>query len=163
MDVEKAVALRPGATLLGANFAACLFPSIKHVWTQHNNDVKLLRDSSGSGVKIHGRAGIMGNVDYEWPELAGMKGSSGMVGALWAKAMGFDEVIMAGIPLSTSETKYLDKYPGAPKSNHFASEANILGWQALAREHKKKGRTQGIYSMSGYTKQLFGSVPGLED
>jgi len=163
VDLEKARQARPGAVILGVNEVAGMIDGIGHIWTQHNNMCERFRSVAKGQIYVHARAGILGDVDYWWPELVGMKGSSGMVGALWARAMGFDEVIMAGIPLSVLETEYSDKYPGAPRSNQFASEANILGWQAVAREHKEKGRTQGIYSMSGYTKQLFGSVPGLED
>jgi hypothetical protein len=161
VDLEKAKQLRPGAVVLGVNEVPGMVDGIEHIWTQHNNMAERFR--SLGEFKIHARAGIMGDVDYWWPELVGMKGSSGMVGALWARAMGFDEVIMAGIPLSTSEQMYSEKYPGASKKYVFATEANILNWQSLALDHKKQGRAGGIYSMSGYTKQIFGPPPGLED
>jgi len=163
VDLEKARQARPGAVILGVNLVAGMVDGIEHVWTQHNNMTEKFRSVAKGRIYVHARSGILGDVDYWWPELVGMKGSSGMVGALWARAMGFDEVIMAGIPLSTSETKYSEKYPGAFGTTEFASEANILGWQEFARLYKKLGKTQGIYSMSGYTKKLFGSVPGLED
>ena len=163
VDVEKAVALRPGATLLGANFAAGLFPGIEHVWTQHNNGAQLLRDGLGSGVKIHGRAGIMGDVDYEWPELRGFKGSSGLVGALWAKAMGFDEVIMAGIPLSGSTLDHSEEYQAISKDRNLYTTASIELYQTFVRKYKKEGKAEGICSMSGYTRKIFGPPQGLED
>jgi hypothetical protein len=163
VDLEKARQARPSAVILGVNEVAGIIDGIEHIWTQHNNMADRFRLAAKSHVYVHARAGILGEVDYWWPELAGMKGSSGMVGALWARAMGFDEVIMVGIPLSTSETKYSEKYPGASRTKDFATEASILGWQKAARQHKESGRTQGIYSMSGYTKKLFGPVPGLED
>jgi hypothetical protein len=140
-----------------------MIDGIEHTWTQHNSGAESLR--SVGNFKIHARANIMGNgVDYWWPELNNMKGSSGLVGALWAKAMGFEEVIMAGIPLSTSERVYSEKYPSSPQlSNHFATENSIIGWQEMVRLHKKQERTQGIYSMSGYTRHVFGPPPGLEN
>lgn len=165
VDLEKAKQLRPGAVVLGVNAAPGMIQEIEHTWTQHNNLVDVLRKEVGRPVVLHARSNVMGNgVDYWWPELNGMKGSSGMVGALWAKAMGFDEVIMAGIPLSTSEQMYSEKYPSSSRSNHgFATENSIIGWQAMVRLHKEQGRTEGIYSMSGYTRQIFGPPPGLED
>ena len=164
VDLEKARQLRPGAVVLGVNEVPGMIDGIEHIWTQHNNYSEVLRKVAGRPIYIHARAGIMGDVDYWWEELAGMKGSSGMVGALWAKAMGFDEVIMVGIPLSTSERVYSEKYPGSPGGDHLvATENNILGWQEMVRHHKKQGRTEGIYSMSGYTRQIFGPPPGLED
>lgn len=141
-----------------------MIDGIEHIWTQHNNYSDWLRKTAGREIYIHARAGIMGDVDYWWEEMVGMKGSSGMVGALWAKAMGFDEVIMVGIPLSTSELVYSEKYPGSPGGDHrFASENSVLNWQQFVRLYKEQGKTQGIYSMSGYTRQIFGPPPGLED
>ena len=43
--------------------------------------------------------------------MVAIKGSSGVVAAIWARAMGFDEVIMAGIPLSNTNTGYHSRYP----------------------------------------------------
>lgn len=140
-----------------------MFPEIEHIWTQHNNMGERFRSKVDRKIYVHARAGILGDVDYDWPEMVGMKGSSGMVGALWAKAMGFDEVIMVGIPLSTSVQTYSEKYPGAVRGLSFATEASILGWQEQVRLHRDMGRTQGIYSMSGYTRMVFGPPPGLED
>lgn len=161
-DLEKAKDLRPGAVILGVNAVPAMIDGIEHTWTQHNSGAESLR--SVGNFKIHARANIMGNgVDYWWPELNNMKGSSGLVGALWARAMGFEEVIIAGIPLSASELMYAKEYAGAPQNCEFATESNILNWQEMVRLHKKQGRTQGIYSMSGYTRQIFGPPPGLEN
>jgi hypothetical protein len=162
-DLEKARQFRPNAVLLGANLAAGLFLEIEHIWTQHNNFAQLLKEQIGRPIKVHGRSNIMGQVDYVWPELAFHKGSSGLVGALWAKAMGFDEVIMAGIPLSTSELGHSKEYQTIAKNSTFYTASSIELYQVFARKYKEEGKTQGIYSMSGYTKQVFGPPPGLED
>jgi hypothetical protein len=171
VDLEKARQLRPGATILGVNAAAGMIGEIEHIWTQHNNLTHIYREAANRPIKIHARSGIMGNdVDYWWQEMVGIKGSSGLAGALWAKLMGFDEVIMAGIPLSTSEQDYSDKYlPDIKKyfpdrtAGSFATEASILNWQQFVRLYKKQGKADGIYSMSGYTRKVFGPPPGLED
>lgn len=164
VDLEKARQLRPDATILGVNGAAGMIQEIEHIWTQHNNYTDIYRDAAKRPIKIHARAGIMGNgVDYWWQELVAVKGSSGLAGALWAKAMGFDEVIMVGIPLSTSEQDYSDKYLPNKKLPFFATEASILNWQQFVRLYKEQGKTKGIYSMSGYTRKVFGPPPGLED
>ena len=157
-DLENAKKLRPNATILGVNGTAGMFEEIEHIWTQHNNFASEFRSIAKRPIKIHARPKIMGNdVDYWWPELSSVKGSSGLAGSLWAKAMGFDEVIMVGIPLSTSETKYCDKYPANRNLKDFATEGNILTWQQFVRLYKEEGKTNGIYSMSGYTRKIFGA------
>ena len=110
-DLERALELRPYATVVGVNNAGSMVPTIKHVWTQHNNLAKQYKDKAE--VKVHGRANIMGDwTDYVWPSLNWVCGSSGVAGALWAKhGLGFDEVIMAGIPLSQKVLKYNEMYP----------------------------------------------------
>jgi len=163
VDVQKARKLRPNAVLLGANCAAGIFPEIDHVWTQHNADVQWLRDVIGRPIKVHGRSNIIGQTDYVWPELAFHKGSSGLVGALWGRLMGFDEVIMAGIPLSSSELGHSEEYQAIAKDENPYTAGAMNLYQVFARKYKDEGKAQGIYSMSGYTRELFGPPPGLED
>ena len=100
----------------------------------------------------------MGNdVDYWWNSMVGIKGSSGVVAAIWAKAMGFDEVIMAGIPLSVNSTDYHAQYPDSKPDKVFAPTNNIEHWQRFLYIHKEHGRMDGVTSLSGYTRQVLGA------
>lgn len=156
-DLEKALALRPYATVLGVNNAGSMIPSIEHVWTQHNNLAKQYKDKAN--VKVHGRANIMGDwTDYIWPSLNWVCGSSGVAGALWAKyGMGFDEVIMAGIPLNREVLTYNEKYPSQyTKVEGFATGDQVEHWIGHLKAFKEQGKTAGIYSMSGTTAAILG-------
>jgi hypothetical protein len=181
-DLAKARELRPDATVVGVNFVGYLVPEIEHIWTQHHEFAHKIQEKTGRPIKIHSRPreyksgaglwllpasdGAWSCVDYVWPELAWVNGSSGAAGALWAKlGMGFDEVIMAGIQLSLESQVYTQAYADTQfrgNGTHFANESNIEHWQACLLGHKENGFTQGIYSMSGYTRSLLGAPPGLE-
>ena len=183
-DLAKAKELRPGATILGVNFVGLLVPEIEHIWTQHNEFAHKIKDKTGRPIKVHTRpkeyrspgGGLWFNlapdisweqVDYVWPDLYWVNGSSGVAGAMWAKhGMGFDEVIMAGIQLSSSSLTYTPEYAATQFNGNginFAGQHNIEHWQACLLSHHDKGLTKGVYSMSGYTRSLLGAPPGLGD
>jgi hypothetical protein len=159
-DLQNALALRPGATVLGVNYTPAMFDDIKieHIWTQHN-ELALDMRAKMPGVWIHARSNVMGHgVDYHWPSLDWVNGSSGVAGAIWAKlGMGFDEVIMAGIPLSREETRYSEKYPSEYKKKvGFATSAQIEHWLSHLETHQANNLMRGVYSMSGATKDILG-------
>ena len=144
-----------------------MIEEIEHAWTQHNNMAEKLKKLTGRKVFLHARGNIMGHgIDYKWHSLDWVCGSSGVAGALWAKhGMLFDEVIMAGIPLSELITVYSDKYPSASAladKSFFATESLIYGWQKQLLRHKANGKTDGIFSMSGFTKGVLGEPKQME-
>lgn len=157
-DLEKARRLRPSAAIVGVNNVGAIIPEVKHVWTQHN--LKSKEYKKNADVKVHGRTHVLGDTDtdYIW-RLKWVCGSSGVAGALWARwGLGFDEVIMAGIPLSTTELLYSEKYPTEyTKSNGFAEARQVQHWIEHLKTHQKNGKTDGIYSMSGKTMSILGA------
>lgn len=158
-DLEMARKMRPGAMVLGANLTAAMIPEIKHIWTQHNNLAHELKKKLPFGVSIHARANVLGvGVDYVWPSLNWVGGSSGVAGALWARhGMGFDEVIMAGVPLMGSH--YSPEYPAiaTKPGGAWAEDNQMIQWLEQLRGHMSRGKTDGIYSMSGRTRDLLGA------
>jgi hypothetical protein len=181
-DLAKAKELRPGATILGANLSARFVSEIEHIWTLHNEGVDFLKKQIDRKVFVHTRPRKFINggglwfvpapdrswneVDYYWPSLYWLNGSSGPSAALWAKhGMGFDEVIMAGIQLSTDSQHYIKGYidPKKEEQDRFADENTILHYQACMIAHKENGKYDGIYGMSGFPRGLLGAPPGLED
>jgi len=175
-DLQKARAIRPDATIIGVKYAASLVPEIRHVWTQHCEMTKQIKDRAGRKIYVHARPRAsqinktflwhdpsakeaFDAIDFFWPDLGWAKGSSGVAGALWAKhGMGFDEVIMAGIGLDCGSVKYAENYPNRySQSSGFATPAQIEHWVKLLVSHKDDGKTDGIYSMSGATQQILGS------
>ena len=185
-DLEKARALRPGAMLLGVNFSASIVPGIQHVWTQHieiagkikaQADVKVHSRPRQFQVRVNGpvwHTGVSkaqeGEIDYLWPDLGWVAGSSGFSAALWARhGMGFNEVILAGIPLNKEARKYSPDYesvtraairpPAHDNEKHFSSLDSMEHWQQCIRNFTEQGKTAGIYSMSGFTREWLGAPP----
>lgn len=162
-DLDKALKLRPSATILAVNATFELIPdlNVEHTWTQHNEWAWDLKKLIGNrNIKIHARSNIMGHgVDYHWPSLDWAGGSSGVVGALWAKlGMGFDEVIMVGIPLSPDQTTYTPTYPGSVREDHFFARPGLINhWLSHLEAHVKNGKTNGVFSMSGETSKILGT------
>lgn len=174
-DLEFARALRPGSTILGVNNAAAMIAEIEHVWTQHAEHAEQFKHAAGRKIFVHSRSKRFTNgggiwflavpkhkfaaVDYIWPELGWVAGSSGVAGALWARhGMGFDEVIIAGAPLSQNVLIYSDKYPSKPtKGTGFAEPNQVDHWIQMLKHHKAAGKTNGIFSMSGATRNILGA------
>ncbi len=168
-DLEKARAMRPDAVLLGCNQTAALVPEIKHVWMQDAHSAgKLVRAKIPADVSIHtAKQPVKGQevlfeADYYWPDLAWASGTSGFAAGLWAKhGLGFDEVILAGVPLSKSVPRYLTNYPSP---NNIGEGKPVIGyteelfehWCQQIRAHKMKGQAENIFSMSGATAHILG-------
>jgi hypothetical protein len=82
-----------------------------------------------------------------------------VAGGLWAKhGMGFNEVILAGVPLSVNNLGYSDKYTSKPTKDggNFAEWNQVEHWAEILRGHKERGFTEGIYSVSGETNKILG-------
>jgi len=174
-DLEAARRLRPDATILGVKYAASVVPEIEHVWTQHGEMTLKIKEAAGRKIYVHARPKFMQTkhgvlwylpeakdafeaIDYLWHGLPFAVGSSGVAGAMWARhGMGFQEVIMAGIPLETGNHKYVQRYPNS-YSQHagFAKDSQIEHWLKILKRHQEEGLTEGIFSMSGATQQVLG-------
>jgi hypothetical protein len=174
-DLQEARRLRPQATILGVKYAASVVPEIEHVWTQHGEMTLLIKAAVGRKIYVHARPRTIQTakgtvwyipshkeayeaIDYLWPKLDYAKGSSGIAGALWAKhGMGFDEVILAGIGLSSDNRKYVQDYPNRySQGAAYATENQIDNWLRVLQSHIDSGKTEGIYSMSGMTAKMLG-------
>ena len=177
-ELNEAKRLRPDATILGGKFAASVVPEIEHVWTQHGEMTLKIKEAAGRKIYIHARPRIIQSargtvwfiphskeayeaIDYVWPNLDYVKGSSGIAGALWARhGMGFDEVIMAGIGLSQDNKTYVPGYPNKYQCGKtYANDGQVDNWIRLLQAHIDAGKTAGIYSMGGNTRKMLGCPP----
>jgi hypothetical protein len=183
-DLERVRALRPDATILGVNFSASVVPGIQHVWTQHieiagkikaQADVFVHSRPRKFQTRVNGpvwRTGVTKDqealVDYQWPDLGWVSGSSGFAAALWARhGMGFDEVILCGVGLTMDNRSYSEAYEAAARAGsrppqhdfdtHYASMMSLEHWQHCIRMHTEQGKTEGIFSMSGFTREWLGA------
>lgn len=178
-DLEKAKEAYPDATILGANYTASMIPEIEHVWTQHGEQAKRIKETACRKIYVHSRHRrirrkgalwmlpipeyIWEEIDYVWKDLHWVWGSSGVAGTMWAKhGMGFDQVIMAGVSLSQDVMIYNEKYAGQEAFNgKFALDFKLEGWQETLRQFQAEGKTEGVYSMSGFTRELLGAPDGV--
>lgn len=175
-DLAEAKKARPDATILGVKFTAAIIPEIEHVWTQHGEMTLKIKQAAGRQIYVHARPRsfqtVRGTVwhiphsqeayesiDYIWKDIPFAMGSSGVAGAIWAKhGMGFDEVIMAGIPLSHGQLKYVDGYPNRYQTGAgYALPAQIDNWVGILKKHIANGLMENIRSMSGATRGLLGA------
>lgn len=174
-DVAAARALRPEAPLLGVKYAACLYEEIEHVWTQHLEQAADIKARAGRAIFVHARERVQQKkwgsmyvhgktdvgIDYIWSDLAWVSASSGIGAAMWARhGMGFDEVILCGVPLESGGyapgVAAFKKIKGdAGKS--FVDAGALKHWHSVVREYIRCGKTAGIRSMSGWTREALGA------
>lgn len=159
--------MRPNADVLGCNLVPAMIPEIKKTWTQEaTKNGRMIRSHVAEDVEIHTYAmpqpGLehLYQADYVWPELSWICGTSGFGAGLWAKhGLGYDEVILAGVPLDRSIKVYRSEYK-SPFNNPempFASDELFEHWYHQIKAHRSKGRTESIFSMSGATMYLLGA------
>lgn len=159
-DLALALRMRPDAVVMGANYAATYIPEIAHTWTQHADQAGNIKEAAGRQIFVHSfirkHDGELADVDYLWPSLSWVGGSSGFSAALWAShGMGFDEVIMAGSPISVDDLAYTDRLPERwHRERH--KRTSTLGWQAQIAKFQMQGITGRIRSMSGWTRDTLG-------
>jgi hypothetical protein len=177
-DLAEAKKIRPDADILGVKYAASLVPEIEHIWTQHGEKTISIKKAAGRTIYVHARPRTFQTpggtlwylphkkeafeaIDYVWDSLSYAVGSSGLAGALWARhGMGYDEVILAGIPLSVNNAQYAEGYPNKYQNkNSYASADQIDNWVKALKDHIKNDRMIGVYSMSGATRKLLGPPP----
>lgn len=173
VDVEAARRLRPDAAMLGVKYACVLYQEIAHVWTQHLEQAPDIRAKAGRPVLIHGRSrqlqrrrltwipGRDSDLDYVWPDLGWLCAGSGFSAALWARyGMGFEEVIMCGIPMS--DEGYAPAMAGVKRARgdggrSFAEPSALARWRGEIAAMAAKGITAGITSLSGWTRDTLGA------
>jgi hypothetical protein len=90
-----------------------------------------------------------------WAPTTASRGSSGWCAVKLAKLLGFDEVIMCGIPVQPGA--YADRRPAlywqSKKTNAVSQYRKAI--EADVASHK------GVYSLSGWTKDLLGAPSWL--
>lgn len=169
-EVAQARRLRPGAALLGVKYAAVLFREIEHVWTQHVEQADDIREKVARRIFIHSRKPAhqrrwlarpnQSRPDYYWPSLSWVNGGSGFAAGLWARhGMGFEEVILCGVPLEPGgyarEIGEFKATRGAGGS--FVNFPALERWRAAIASFVAQGRTAGITSMGGWTRSVLGA------
>ena len=88
-------------------------------------------------------------VNYWWPTVNDVAGSSGWAAAKMARLMGFDEIILCGIPIDDRA------YTNGRPARSFEDQEILQGYRRAIEgdtEHHS-----AIRSMSGWTRELLGA------
>lgn len=113
------------------------------VATNHPEDIPEIRRRFGNGPRIIGPEAHHGvDIVEPYSPQRERSGSSAITGVLAGIRMGYERIILCGIPLTGN----------APEGNPY--EAFRLGW-----EDKKDELVGRVKSMSGWTRNLLGSPP----
>jgi hypothetical protein len=161
-DVATASTLRSSRIVMAVNFAAALLPA-DMLFSFHADMIERFAAEQrkfGPAFTTHSdsrkgtRRGFPA-VDYFWPGLH-LGATSGIGAAHVGLLMGFQEVILCGCPLNGFEG-YTDGVP-ACSDRVWHNRANVETHQRAARAFAHK-HGQRVFSMSGYTRGLFGPPP----
>ena len=159
-DLARARGLFPDAPAIAVNGAAKEVPAFA-LFTLHPEKMPVLwaaeqRRRFGTGFTTHtgGKAERQDapGIDHWWPEAAG-RGTSTWAAAKMARLMGFDRIVLCGMPLEPGP--YADGRPA------FAfMRRQLEGYRAYVAGDTAWHR--GVSSLSGWTRDLFGE-PDVED
>lgn len=184
-EYAAARALYPEATVIGVNHAF-LFVDAEILATLHPEGYKMYcreADARGKAVPpMHARyqqhhklAGFT-MADFpevvEWHQDLNQRLSSGWFGAELARKLGHDEVILCGIPMNGTHSRDREICRNWPKNERTMpmklgrADYKEFGARLLnamnGHRYYTVDSTQGIFSMSGLTRELLGPPPRLE-
>jgi hypothetical protein len=154
-DFEEANKKFPGADLMMLNLAPCFFrPQIEfkkiyiHHWVSLHPEFFELSDCYLlSGMVIRHSTIKTPRVDYVWD--VKQEGSTGAFATRIALAMGYEKVILCGIPMDGR--KHIYDMPGTKLD--WAEQDHCRESWIFSKENEFAGR---VTSMSGWTKGLLG-------
>lgn len=166
-DVERARGVRPNAHLLAINEAGAAFKHIDHLHAGHHSkaaiylNYRVSKGFSPHGFNIHAcwahNRKMPACVTHQWAGAA-TGGTSALTAYRIARAMGYEEVILAGCPLDDSgyfnptETDALE-HEGCPRVG-YGQKLRMYRHRFMA-DINARGR-EGLYSMSGWTWEVLG-------
>ncbi len=105
------------------------------------------------GYRKHEKMGLS-ECDYVWGNIEGAGGgTSGILAVMIGLALGYDEIILAGVPLD-NDGHFYD--PPSLKLNIFNSDFLKMEWTNTANNYFQ-GR---VKSMSGWTREFLGAPDG---
>lgn len=169
-DLARVEAHRPGLPIIAVNGAAAHVPAFS-IFSLHWEPEKLgqwaiqQREAFGEGFTVH----ACGKPEWEyhnrinypyvdhWWDGVISRGSSGWAAARLALAMGFDEVVLCGVPMD--RCKYADGNLAVMFQSSLTSSLSVF---RKAIELDTVTRTR-CFSMSGWTADLLGLPPFLRE
>lgn len=167
-DLAAVESVKPGLPIIAVNEAAVHLPAFA-IYSFHTEAEKLgrwtkeQRENFGDGFTVHGSGSRdfyehnirnYPHVQYWWAASAS-RGSSGWCARILAGMMGFDEVVLCGIPLD--HRRYADKKPAWYWQSGRTNAVTVFQKAVKA----DTVHHEGCYSVSGWTRELLGAPPWL--
>ena len=162
-DLAQAQALAPHAAIIAVNVTAQFLPRVDHIVSLHKDLpglLRILRVHMDMALKEHAPATITHSIrmahgiDRVWDLPA--TGTSSLLGARVALGLGYERVILAGVPLDSSG-RFFDP-PGVSQWDWDGPQGDPTreAWRA-AKDTEFGG---AVFSLSGWTHTLLGEPPG---
>lgn len=154
----------PDPVLFGVNMV-CEYIEVHHVVTHHAEYMLRFQRKALGNPKFHTRERQRGDTAVDghgvkvWPISGPIHGTSSMLAVRIARASGHMPVILCGVPLAP--VGYLDGYPQPKSEFHPEKPKNgtIESWRDSWRAAYEGGYLTGVYSASGWTRELLGWLP----
>lgn len=169
-DMARLEAVRPGLPVIAVNMAAAHVPAFA-LFSMHQEADKLgvwtqmQRDAFGDPFEVHSccKADMEQHSKRHYPWVTHWhdgvmhKGSSGWAAARLALKLGFEEVILCGVPMEP--VNYAD---GRLAWYFRSAQSNALSVFRKAIELDTPTRTR-CFSMSGWTREILGEPSWLRE
>jgi len=155
----KVIAVNYAAGLVPADFLFSLHPIKMGKWADMQREMNddFTTHSSGDLGRLNKlgkpRPDWQRHVDYWWPE-ARTPGSSGWGARRLAKLMGFDKVVLCGVPVSKGG------YALRAVTRDWGRDGNVRAYQKAIELDVEYH--EGVISMSGFTMEKFGGEPNRD-
>jgi hypothetical protein len=148
-DFARAKELRPQAHIMAINVSAIVIMHVNHIYSMHFKQISIIRkwrevEFAGAKFITHANKEWEG-VDYTW-YLTGQVSTSGFAAVTLGHLLGYDEIILAGVPMDGSGYFYKPEINPTFDDVHREKE---ISWMKEKLGHK-------VRSMSGKTKEAFG-------
>lgn len=167
-ELAQARVAAPEAAIIGVNLTALFLAHVDHLVSLHPELVGPLRDlrASCDWVPAHQQAPATHSrrdhpgVDHVWPlPPQGRQGTSSLFAVHVAFGLGYERVILAGVPLDGAR-RFFDP-PGAPQWRGGSDPRGIDGLAQDRRPWEEAARTwfEGrVRSAGGWTADLLGGI-----
>lgn len=157
-------ALDHDPVLFGVNMV-CWFHACDHAVTHHPEVIFKMRQRAKGNPQYHSKDRIRTDeefsdrVDVVWKLPGTTHGTSSMLATRIARAMGHFPVILCGCPLSA--VGYFDGYKTSRREfDREGGKPNVVeAWRDHWRAAHRDGYLTGVYSASGWTRDLLGWLP----
>jgi len=164
-DIAAARSLRATAPILAVNRAGAIIPNVLGMVTAHGDKADLY--DIPHGVPFHDYPSDQraitrrhSRIDYLWHGPTAAVGTSSLCAVLVALAIGFDEVILCGVPLM--KTGYVPGSLAMPTefTDNTRKDTGTLQTRRDAwSRFKAAGNLPRVYSVSGVTREILGVPP----